>query len=138
MLKPGPRTVSGRYHTLRHLCPGERTAPADRCVHPQAKRSKACIPLVQDARRAILLTGTPALSRPGEIMTQLQVRECRYPTVCVTAPSHGTSSVMRMGFKSDKSPDEFKPGSGHGQVGGHAPVRVALVLTGPRKDTELA
>lgn len=40
----------------------------------QAKRTKAAVPILQAARRAILLTGTPTLSRPGELLPQLQVR----------------------------------------------------------------
>ena len=45
------------------------------CCHLwlQAQRTKACLPLLRDARRAILLSGTPALSKPIELMTQLQV-----------------------------------------------------------------
>jgi hypothetical protein len=38
----------------------------------QAKRTKAALPLLQGARRAVLLSGTPALSRPAELLTQLQ------------------------------------------------------------------
>jgi SWI/SNF-related matrix-associated actin-dependent regulator 1 of chromatin subfamily A len=38
----------------------------------QAQRTLHALPLLQKAQRAILLSGTPALSRPGEIMTQLQ------------------------------------------------------------------
>ena len=34
-------------------------------------RSKACVPILQKARRALLLTGTPALSRPVELFTQV-------------------------------------------------------------------
>ncbi|KAK9812924.1 hypothetical protein WJX72_005876 [[Myrmecia] bisecta] len=37
----------------------------------KAQRTKDTIPLVQKARRAVLLTGTPALSRPIELYTQL-------------------------------------------------------------------
>jgi hypothetical protein len=40
---------------------------------PQAKRTRAAIPILQAASRAILLTGTPTLSRPGELLPQLQV-----------------------------------------------------------------
>lgn len=38
----------------------------------QSKRTKAAVPLLQSASRAILLTGTPTLSRPGELLPQLQ------------------------------------------------------------------
>jgi SWI/SNF-related matrix-associated actin-dependent regulator 1 of chromatin subfamily A len=37
----------------------------------RANRTKALVPLIQTARRAILLSGTPALSRPRELFTQL-------------------------------------------------------------------
>lgn len=36
-----------------------------------AQRTKAIVPFVQNSRRAILLSGTPALSRPLELFTQL-------------------------------------------------------------------
>ena len=37
----------------------------------KARRTKALVPLLQKSRRAILLSGTPALSRPKELFTQL-------------------------------------------------------------------
>jgi SWI/SNF-related matrix-associated actin-dependent regulator 1 of chromatin subfamily A len=37
-----------------------------------AKRTNACVPLLQKAKYAILLTGTPALSRPIELFKQLE------------------------------------------------------------------
>ena len=40
---------------------------------PQAQRTKRVRPLLKSASRAILLTGTPALSRPIEMFTQLEV-----------------------------------------------------------------
>ena len=36
----------------------------------QAQRTKQTVPLLEAARRAVLLTGTPALSRPKELFTQ--------------------------------------------------------------------
>lgn len=39
--------------------------------NPDAKRTRLLMPVLQAARRTILLTGTPALSRPLEIFTQL-------------------------------------------------------------------
>ena len=39
----------------------------------QSQRCKAALPLLQQARRSVLLTGTPALSRPSELITLLQV-----------------------------------------------------------------
>jgi len=38
---------------------------------PSAQRTKAALPLLRAATRAILLTGTPALSRPAELFSQL-------------------------------------------------------------------
>eukprot|EP00741_Cyanophora_paradoxa_P021760 tig00000241_g21003.t1 len=38
----------------------------------KTKRTKAILPMLKSARRAILLTGTPALSRPSELFCQLQ------------------------------------------------------------------
>eukprot|EP00050_Salpingoeca_kvevrii_P021508 m.111733 g.111733 ORF g.111733 m.111733 type:complete len:511 (+) comp9378_c0_seq1:455-1987(+) len=38
---------------------------------PSAKRTQTLVPLLQAAKRAILLTGTPALSRPIELYSQL-------------------------------------------------------------------
>eukprot|EP00752_Nemacystus_decipiens_P010813 g9618.t2 len=39
----------------------------------RAARTKAIVPLATKARRAILLSGTPALSRPSELFTQLNL-----------------------------------------------------------------
>lgn len=36
----------------------------------QAQRTKATTPLIKDARRALLLSGTPALNKPKEIFQQ--------------------------------------------------------------------
>lgn len=41
-------------------------------THTQAQRTKFAKPLVEKAQRAILLSGTPALSNPAELLTQLQ------------------------------------------------------------------
>ncbi|XP_024531873.1 SWI/SNF-related matrix-associated actin-dependent regulator of chromatin subfamily A-like protein 1 homolog isoform X1 [Selaginella moellendorffii] len=38
----------------------------------QAKRTNACVPIIQKAKYAVLLTGTPALSRPVELFKQLE------------------------------------------------------------------
>jgi SWI/SNF-related matrix-associated actin-dependent regulator 1 of chromatin subfamily A len=37
----------------------------------QSKRTKSLVPMIKDAKRAILLSGTPALSRPLELYSQL-------------------------------------------------------------------
>ena len=39
--------------------------------NPKSLRTKACMPLLQQAQRALLISGTPALSRPCELFTQL-------------------------------------------------------------------
>ena len=39
----------------------------------KAKRTKASLPLLKAAKRVILCTGTPALSRPAELFTQLSI-----------------------------------------------------------------
>lgn len=39
----------------------------------RTKRSKAIIPMCRIAKRVLLLTGTPALSRPKELYTQIQI-----------------------------------------------------------------
>jgi hypothetical protein len=44
----------------------------------QAKRTSACLPVIKKAQYAILLSGTPALSRPIELFKQL---EALYPDV---------------------------------------------------------
>lgn len=47
-----------------------------------SKRCKAALPLLQQAKRAVLLSGTPALSRPAELITLLQAA---LPAAKVTA-----------------------------------------------------
>jgi SWI/SNF-related matrix-associated actin-dependent regulator 1 of chromatin subfamily A len=47
---------------------------ADEChslKNHKAARSKVCLPLLKTSKRAILLSGTPALSRPSELYTQV-------------------------------------------------------------------
>lgn len=39
--------------------------------NPKAQRTKALVPLIQQSRRAILLSGTPALSRPIDLYPQI-------------------------------------------------------------------
>ena len=47
----------------------------------QAKRTKAVLPVIRKAKRVILLTGTPALSRPAELYTQISSLQPRqFPT----------------------------------------------------------
>lgn len=42
----------------------------------QAQRTKATVPLIKEARRAILLSGTPALNKPKELFQQVHWRCC--------------------------------------------------------------
>ncbi|KMZ74019.1 hypothetical protein ZOSMA_137G00360 [Zostera marina] len=52
----------------------------------QAKRTSACLPILQKARHTILLSGTPALSRPIELFKQLAAL---YPTVYKNVHDYG-------------------------------------------------
>jgi len=55
---------------------GFRVIIADEChllKNQKTKRSKAILPMLKRAKRAILLSGTPALSRPKELWSQLNV-----------------------------------------------------------------
>ncbi|XP_064952917.1 uncharacterized protein LOC135606071 isoform X3 [Musa acuminata AAA Group] len=52
----------------------------------QAKRTNACLPVLQKAQYAILLSGTPALSRPIELFKQL---EALYPGVYRNVHEYG-------------------------------------------------
>ncbi|KAK4421583.1 SWI/SNF-related matrix-associated actin-dependent regulator of chromatin subfamily A-like protein 1 [Sesamum alatum] len=53
----------------------------------QAKRTNASLPILQKAQYAILLSGTPALSRPIELFKQLQAL---YPEVYKNVHEYGT------------------------------------------------
>jgi hypothetical protein len=46
-----------------------------------AQRTKAIVPLLKAAQRALCLSGTPALSRPAELYTQISAL---VPNVCVS------------------------------------------------------
>ena len=49
---------------------------ADEChmlKNQNTKRAKAILPMLRNSTRAILLSGTPALSRPKELWSQLNV-----------------------------------------------------------------
>lgn len=59
--------------------------------NPQAKRTNASIPLFQKAQYRILLSGTPALSRPIELFKQL---EALYPTVYNNIHQYGQRYCM--------------------------------------------
>jgi hypothetical protein len=57
-------------HTV--LCCAPHAVLCCAVPHPQAQRTKFAKPLVEKAARAILLSGTPALSNPSELLSQLQ------------------------------------------------------------------
>ena len=47
---------------------------ADECHYIKnynAQRTKSILPILQKARRVLLLSGTPVMSRPAELFTQL-------------------------------------------------------------------
>lgn len=46
----------------------------------KAKSTAAAITLSKKAKRVVLLTGTPALSRPSELFTQLQIIDPKFFT----------------------------------------------------------
>ncbi|CAM9782637.1 unnamed protein product, partial [Heterosigma akashiwo] len=49
--------------------------------NPEAKRTKAALPILTGAKRALLLSGTPALSRPAELWPQLcALRQHLFPS----------------------------------------------------------
>ncbi|ONM59985.1 chromatin remodeling factor18 [Zea mays] len=52
----------------------------------QAKRTVASLPVLQKAQYVVLLSGTPALSRPIELFTQIQAL---YPTVYKSVSEYG-------------------------------------------------
>lgn len=77
----------------------------------QAKRSKAVLPLLEGAKRAILLSGTPLPSKAAEVFTQL----------CALLPTGGAASkrhdalaavfceTRTFGFKTDRFAGSKRP-----------------------------
>lgn len=53
--------------------PDPLTRKHENIWHVPFARAQAIVPLATKARRAILLSGTPALSRPSELFTQLNL-----------------------------------------------------------------
>lgn len=67
--------VSHVLNAVNEGC-GFRVIIADEChmlKNAATKRAKAVLPMLRLAKRAILLSGTPALSRPKELWSQLNV-----------------------------------------------------------------
>ncbi len=58
-------------HACRHASPGLVPLPLAKCQGLTAQRTTAVGEIVKAARRAILCTGTPALSRPVELYAQV-------------------------------------------------------------------
>lgn len=72
----------------------------------KAQRTKAVVPLLKAARRAICLTGTPALSRPVELYSQV---EALRPNVFTkfTEFAQRYCSGSRFGWQGCENPDEL-------------------------------
>jgi hypothetical protein len=51
----------------------------------EAKRTKALLALLAKSKRAVLLSGTPALSRPIELYTQVSVLQVRHLSLCLSS-----------------------------------------------------
>ena len=69
-----PVTYDGTTHQATLVARAFKVIIADECHYlknPRAARTKALLPLLKSARSAILISGTPALSRPIELYTQL-------------------------------------------------------------------
>ncbi|KXZ48890.1 hypothetical protein GPECTOR_24g179 [Gonium pectorale] len=75
-----PKVVVVSYDSLMR-CPAKLRAMKFRVVvldeahyikNSKAQRTKEAMPLLQDAKRVVLLTGTPALSKPAELVPLLQ------------------------------------------------------------------
>ncbi|CAM8915199.1 unnamed protein product [Rhodiola kirilowii] len=64
-------------------------------TNAQAERTSAALPVIQKARYAILLSGTPALSRPIELFKQL---EALYPNVYNNVHEYGNRYYKGGGF----------------------------------------
>ncbi|GIM17500.1 hypothetical protein Vretimale_20047 [Volvox reticuliferus] len=67
-----PQVIVVSYDTLSRAPEQLREFNPKMVVLDEAQRTKAALPLVQQARRAVLLTGTPALSKPAELVPLLQ------------------------------------------------------------------
>ena len=57
---------------IRLMCSLVYTDESHFIKDAKAQRTKAVVPLLKAARRAICLTGTPALSRPVELYSQVE------------------------------------------------------------------
>ena len=63
---------------LEALRPQAIICDESQCLKSRAAlRTKAMLPLLKAARRAMLLSGTPALSRPVELFTQLHALDAK-------------------------------------------------------------
>jgi len=73
---------------------------------PQSQRSQATVPVLQAAKRAVCITGTPALSRPSELFQQLAaLRPQVYSRFKDFADRY--CEVGRFGFSGCKNADEL-------------------------------
>lgn len=85
---------------------------------PDALHTEAVVAAVKAARRAILLTGTPSLSRPFDLFRQVGVTGC---TCCCALQAHGRLACTMC---SQHAPRASMPG-----VSGHVPIDLLLRWT---------
>lgn len=63
---------------------------------PPPQRTKATVPLIKEARRAILLSGTPALNNPKELFQQVRLPWGSHDGAGATASVCGGGSGVRL------------------------------------------
>ena len=68
----------------------------------KAKRTQEITPVIRDTPRAILLSGTPALSRPSELFPQLNAINCKlFPNFFSFAERYCDGHPGDYGYKAD-------------------------------------
>ena len=99
----------------------------------KAQRTKAVVPLLKAARRAICLTGTPALSRPVELYSQV---EALRPNVFTkfTEFAQRYCSGSRFGWQGCENPDELYALIPAARHGAQAQARVLTQLPPKRRE----
>ncbi|CAM6083418.1 unnamed protein product [Calypogeia fissa] len=91
--------------------------------NPTAKRTNACVPVLQKAKYALLLTGTPALSRPIEMFKQLEALQ---PSVYKKMDEYGRRYCMGGYF------GVWQGSSNHDEL--HALVKSTVMIRRLKKD----
>ena len=90
----------------------------------KAKRTQSLLPMLTDAKRAILLSGTPALSRPFELFTQLHaLNRAKWPDPVIFA---------RRYCKGHKKGTEYRGASNAQEL--HIILRAELMIRRLKKD----